>query len=119
MVGCRVVPLFYDGSGISTLGICAGGVDGYCGMAMLNMVASCLVLLFVFLQGDGWVCMWLDGAGLWSTSVRSDAACVTSSAGDRIGNFFYNGNISVVSELHFDAVLVMYDVIHRYCIIYG
>ena len=40
MTGCCVIPLQYDGSGVSTLGSCAHGGGGYCGTAMFKMVGS-------------------------------------------------------------------------------
>ena len=40
--------------------------------------------------------MGLDGAGFCRASVESDAACVTASTGDRIGNFFCTGKSSAV-----------------------
>ena len=51
--------------------------------------------------------MGLDGVGLCITPVRSVAGLVTAYAGDRLGNFFWNGNSSVVSDTRSDAVLGM------------
>ena len=51
--------------------------------------------------------MGLDGAGFWRAYVRSDAACVTASSGESLGNLFCTGKISVVSETRSDAVLGM------------
>ena len=49
--------------------------------------------------------MGLDVVGLCRASVRSVTALVTASAGDRLGKFFWTGNISVVSDTRSDAVL--------------
>ena len=49
----------------------------------------------------------MDGVGCCSAYVRSLAALVTASAGDRLGNLLWDGNISVVSDTHYDAVFIM------------
>ena len=51
--------------------------------------------------------------------MNSDAACVTASAGERLGNFFCTGKISIVLETCSDAVLSMYYVRHIFCSIAG
>ena len=51
--------------------------------------------------------MGMDGVGFCSASVRSAAALVTASAGDRLGRFFWDENSSVVSDTLSDAVLSM------------
>ena len=51
--------------------------------------------------------MGLDGIRLCRASVRSEAALVTASAGDRLGKFFWIGNSSVLLDTHSDAVLGM------------
>ena len=56
--------------------------------------------------------MGMDGAGSWRAFVRSSAACVTTSAGERISNFFCTVKSYVVSETRSDAVFSMYDVRH-------
>ena len=40
--------------------------------------------------------MGLDGYGFWRDSVISTDACVTTSSGERIGNFFCIGKSSVM-----------------------
>ena len=82
---------------------------------MLNMAANCFSAA-VF-SPSLWAGM--DGAGFWSASVRSAAACVIASTGERLGNFFCTRKISVVSEMCYDSVLDMYDIRHLYCIIMG
>ena len=47
--------------------------------------------------------------------MRSTAACVTASDGERLGDFFFTGKSFVVSETHFDDVLGMYNVRHQSC----
>ena len=73
------------------------------------MADSCLRDIFCFsprcVTGMG-------GVGFCSASVRSAAALVTASYGNRLGKFFRIGNISVVSDTRSDAVLGMYDVSH-------
>ena len=49
--------------------------------------------------------MGLDGSGFWSASVRSAAACFTSSSGNNIGYLFCTGNSHVVSEMCSVAIL--------------
>ena len=56
--------------------------------------------------------MGVDGAGLWGAYVRSTAALVTTSVGERLGNFFWTGKISIVWDNPSDDVLGMYDVRH-------
>ena len=51
--------------------------------------------------------MGLYCVGFCSASVRSTAVLVTASAGDRLGKFFWDRNISVVSDTRLDAVLGM------------
>ena len=51
--------------------------------------------------------MGVDGVGFCSASVRSAAALSTASAGDRLGQFFWAGNSSVVLDTRSDAVLGM------------
>ena len=98
MVGCCVLPLIYGGSGVCyTLGSCSGGVGGSCSTAMLNMAANCFSDTLCFYQSYR---MGMDRAGLWRASVRSAAACVTASAGDRLGNLLCTGNSSIVLETH-------------------
>ena len=60
MAGCCVLPLRCGSSGVSTLRICAGGVAGDCGTAMVNMVASFLIATVYFSPSCG---MGLDGTG--------------------------------------------------------
>ena len=107
MAGCCV--LGCGGSGIYTLGSCAGGGSGAWDTAVLKMAASCLRAVICFSPRRG---MGLDGVGFCSESVRSAAALVTASAGDRLGKFFWNGNSSFVPDTRSDAVLGMYDVRH-------
>ena len=51
--------------------------------------------------------MGLDGVGFCSASVRSTDVLVTASAGGRLGKFFWDRNISFVSDTRLDAVLDM------------
>ena len=51
--------------------------------------------------------MGVDGVGFCSASVRSAAALSTASAGDRLGGFFWTGNISVLSDTRSDTILGM------------
>ena len=51
--------------------------------------------------------MGMYGVGFCRASVRSEAALVTASAGDRLGKFFWTGNSSVVLDTHSNAVLGM------------
>ena len=51
--------------------------------------------------------MGLGGVGFCSASMSSVTALVTASAGDRLGKFFWTGNISVVSDTRSNAVLGM------------
>ena len=93
------------GSGVcSTLRSFAGGVDGSCGTAMLNMAANFFSVAVCFYPRLG---MGLDGSGFWRASVRYAAACVMASDGDRIGNFFCNGKIFVVLETRSNYFLGM------------
>ena len=104
-MGCYVIHLCCGGSGVcSTLRSCSGRVDGFCGTAMLNMDTNCFIAAICFYPRCG---MGLDGNGLWSASVRSAVACVTTSSGERLGNLFCTGKSSIVSEMHYDDVLGM------------
>ena len=49
----------------------------------------------------------MDGAGLRRASVRSAAALVTASDGERLGYFFWTGKSSVVTDTCSDDVLGM------------
>ena len=51
--------------------------------------------------------MGLDVVGLCRAPVRSAAALVTVSAGNRLGKFFCTRNSSVVSDTRYDALLVI------------
>ena len=64
MTGCCVIPLQYDGSGVSTLGSCAHGGGGYCGTAMFKMVGSFFSAAVFFLRVTGWGWMGLGSGGL-------------------------------------------------------
>ena len=116
VAGCCVIPIWCGGSGVSTLVICTGGGDGSCGTAMLKMAASCFSDAVCFPTSCE---IGLDGAGFWRASVRSAAALVTTSDTKRLGNFFWTGKISVVSDTHSDAVLSTDDVSHIWCSIDG
>ena len=107
MAGCCV--LGCCGSGASTLGSCAGGGSGAWGTAVLKMADSYLRAVICFYTRLG---MGLDGVGFYRASVRPAAALVTTSSGDRIGKFFWNGNSSVVSDTRSNAVLGMQDYRH-------
>ena len=110
MLGCCDLTLLYGGSGIcSTIGSYAGGVDGYYGTAILKMDANCYSADAFLHPRCG---MGMDGDGFWSASMRSSAACVTTSARQRLGNFFCAGKSSVVYETQSDAVLGIYNVRH-------
>ena len=103
-MGCCVIPLKCGGSGVCcTLGSCAGGVNDYCGTAMLKMSANCFSA-YVFYPR-----LWMDlyGAGFWSASAISTDACVTKYAWDRLGNLFYTGKSSVMFDTRSDYVLGM------------
>ena len=77
MVGCCVLPLRCGVSGVFfTLGSYAGGVGSSCGMSVLKMFNGCFSDA-VFYPSCG---MGLGGAGFCRSSVRSHAACVTSSS---------------------------------------
>ena len=102
MAGCRV--LGCGGYGVSTLGSFAGGGAGAWGVAMFKMAASFLRSVVCFSPRCG---MGLDGVGFCITPVRSAAALVTTSSGDRLGKFLWNGNSSVVLDTYSDAVLDM------------
>ena len=97
------------GFGVSTLKNCAVGGAGAWGTAMLNMAASCLSAIVFFSPRCE---MGMDGVGCCSSSVRSAATLVISSAGDSLGKIFWDGNSLVVSHTCSDAVLGMYDVRH-------
>ena len=56
--------------------------------------------------------MGLDGTEFWRTSVRSNAECVTASAGERLVNFFWTGESSVVLDNIYNSILGMYDIRH-------
>ena len=71
---------------------------------MLKMAASCLRDVVCFSTRCG---MGMYGVGFCRASVRSEAALVTASAGDRLGKFFWTGNSSVVLDTHSNAVLGM------------
>ena len=102
MVGCCV--LVCGGFGVSTLGGCVGGCAGAWGTAVLKMAASCLNAIVCFYLRYG---MGMDGIGCCSASVGSAAALVTASDGNRLGKFFWDGNISVVSDTCSNDVLGM------------
>ena len=69
---------------VPTSEVAQGGVNGYCGMFMLNMVADCFIYaVFFSLRCE----MGMDGAGFWRASVRSIVMCITTFAEDRIANF--------------------------------
>ena len=102
MAGCYI--LGCGGFGVSTLGSCTGGGAGAWGTAVLKMAVSCLSAVVCFYPRCR---MGLDGVGFCSASVRSAAVIVTAYAGDRLGNFFWAGNSSVVSDTRSDAVLGM------------
>ena len=63
--------------------------------------------------------MGMDGVGFCRASVRSTAVLVTASSGNRLSEFFWTGNSSVVSDTRSGAVLVMWDVRHLQCSISG
>ena len=109
MAGCYILLHGCGGSGVSTLGSCAGGCAGAWGTSVFKMTASCLRAVACLSPRCG---MGLDGVGLCRTSVRSVNAIVTPSSSDSIGKFFWTGNSSVVSDTRSDAVLGMYDVRH-------
>ena len=96
--------LICGGSGVSTLKSCVGGGAGAWGTAVLNMDASYLRAVVCFSLRCG---MGLDGVGFCRSSIRSAVALVTTSAGDRLGNFFWTRNSSVVMDTSSDDVLVM------------
>ena len=102
MVGCCVLLRGCGGYGVSTLGSCAGGGAGAWGMDVMKMVSSCLrsVVFFSLRYGMG-----MDGVGFCRASGRSAATLVTVSVGERLGEFFWNGKNSVVSDTRSDAVL--------------
>ena len=102
MAGCCV--LGCGGFGVSTLRSCAGGGVGAWGTAVLKMAAIFLRAVVCFYPICG---IELDVVGFCSVSVRSAAAIVTAYAGDRLGEFFWNGNSSVVSDTRSGAVLGM------------
>ena len=102
MVGCCVLLRGCCGSGVSTLGSCAGGGAGAWGTDVLRMVASCLRSGVCFSPRYG---MGMDGVGFCRASGRSAATLVTVSVGERLGEFFWNGKNSVVSDTRSDAVL--------------
>ena len=72
VVGCCVIPIRCSGSGIfSALVSLSGGVDCYCGTAMLNMDANCFGVADFLLQGAGWYWMGLgSGVPLWGPLPR-------------------------------------------------
>ena len=104
VAGCCVLPLRCCCSGVSTLGSCALGADGACGTVTLKMATSFLNTAVCFYLSWG---MGMDGVGFWRTSIRSAAALVTESAGERLGNFFWTGKSSVVLDTCSNAVLGM------------
>ena len=102
MVGCCVLLRGCCGYGVSTLESCAGGGAGAWGTDVLKMFASC------FRAG---VCfslrcrMGMDGVGFCRATGRSANTLVTTSVGERLGEFFWTGKSSVVSDTCSDAVL--------------
>ena len=102
MAGCCI--LVCGGFDVSTLGSCAGGGSGTWVTDVFKMADSCLRDIFCFsprcVTGMG-------GVGFCSASVRSAAALVTASAGDRLGKFLCTRNNSVVSYTRSYAFLVM------------
>ena len=102
MVGCCV--LSCGGFGVSTLVSCSGGGASAWGTDVLKMAASCLSAVVCFSPMCG---MGLDIVGCSSDYVRSAATLVTTSSGDRLEKFFWDGNSSVVSDTRSNAVLVM------------
>ena len=73
-------------------------------MGMLKMTNNCFSDAVCFYPSCD---MGLDGDGLWRSSVSSDASCVTSFIGERLGNLLRTGKRCVVLETSFDAVLGM------------
>ena len=100
MAGCCI--LGCGGFGVSTLRSCAGGGASAWGTAVMKTAASCLSAIVFFYTRCG---MGLDGVGCCSASVMSAATLVTASAENRLGKFFWAGNISVVSDTLSNAVL--------------
>ena len=86
-----------------------GGSDGFCGTVMLKMPSSCFSSA---VSSSPSYRMGLDGARFCRDSVRSSATFVTTSAGERIGNYFCNGSISVLSETRSYDVLSIYNLRH-------
>ena len=102
MAGCCV--LGCGGFSVSTLVSCAGYCAGAWGTAVLKMVTSFFSDIFCFSPRCG---MGLDGVGCCSAYVRSAAALVTASAGNRLRKLFLDGNRLVLSDTRSDAVLGM------------
>ena len=101
MAGCCVLLCGRGGSGVFILLRCARGVADDWGTSVLSMYSSFLRSVVLFYPRC-W--MGLDGVGFCRASVRSEAALVTASAGERLGKFFWTVNISVVSDTRSDAV---------------
>ena len=73
-------------------------------VTVLNMAArwhSCAVCF------SPWCGIRLDGVVFWRTFVRLAHACITKFSGKTLGTGISTGNISINSELHFEAVLGM------------
>ena len=96
--------LVYGVFAVSTLESCAEVGAGVWGTAVLKMVAGCLSSIFCFFPRCK---MGLDGVRCCSASVRSAAALVTVSTGDRLGKLFWDENRSVVSDTHSNDILGM------------
>ena len=77
------------------------------GMAMLKMFANCFSAS-VFYPSCG---IGMDGSGFWRASMRSSSMYVTTYAGYILGNLFCIW-IFFLLETRYDAILVMYNVIH-------
>ena len=82
---------------------------GYFGTAMSKMDASCFSAPASFFPIFG---MGLDEAVFYRIYVRSASLLVTAFLGERLVNFFWDGNISVVSDTCSNAILGMKDVRH-------
>ena len=106
VAGCYDISIQYGGSGLCyTIISWEVGGEGSCGMAMLKMASIWFSAAVCFYPSCG---MGLDGDGFLSVSVRSYAACVTASAGKRLGNFFWTGKSSVMLENRSGDILGMY-----------
>ena len=102
MAGFHVIGC--GGSGVSTLISFSRGGAGAWVMAVLNIASTFLRAVVCFSPRCG---MEIDGVGFCRASVRSAAALVTASAGDKLGKFFWTGNSSFVLNTRYYAVLGM------------